>query len=80
MNLLITVHLFQRKCVKMTEMGDLMMALSRKKKQEAKAEELKNEVKLLKRRHDATLDRERKLKEDINSGELKPATAYRLPL
>ena len=64
----------------MTEMGDLMMALSRKKKQEAKAEELKNEVKLLKRRHDATLDRERKLKEDINSGELKPATAYRLPL
>ena len=67
-------------CVKMTEMGDLMMALSRKKKQEAKAEELKNEVKLLKRRHDATLDRERKLKEDINSGELKPATAYRLPL
>ena len=82
MNLLITVHLFQRKSgvSKMTEMGDLMMALSRKKKQEAKAEELKNEVKLLKRRHDATLDRERKLKEDINSGELKPATAYRLPL
>ena len=64
----------------MTEMGDLMMALHRKKKQEAKAEEMKNEVKLLKRRHDATLERERKLREDINSGDLKPATAYRLPL
>ena len=57
-----------------------MMALHRKKKQEAKAEEMKNEVKLLKRRHDATLERERKLREDINSGDLKPATAYRLPL
>ena len=57
-----------------------MMALSRKKKQEAKAEEMKNEVKLLKRRHDATLERERKLRDDINSGDLKPTTAYRLPL
>jgi len=57
-----------------------MMALHRKKKQEAKAEEMKNEVKLLKRRHDATLERERKLRDDINSGDLKPATAYRLPL
>ena len=64
----------------MTEMGDLMMALHRKKKQEAKAEEMKNEVKLLKRRHDATLERERKLRDDINSGDLKPSSAYRLPL
>ena len=64
----------------MTEMGDLMMALYRKKKQEAKAEEMKNEVKLLKRRHDATLERERKLRDDINSGDLKPSSAYRLPL
>ena len=57
-----------------------MMALHRKKKQEAKAEEMKNEVKLLKRRHDATLEREKKLRDDINSGDLKPTTEYRLPL
>ena len=63
----------------MTEMGDLMMALHRKKKQEAKAEELKNDVKLLKRRHDATLARE-KMRDDINSGKVESSTAYRLPL
>ena len=64
----------------MTEMGDLMMALHRKKKQEAKAEELKNDVKLLKRRHDATLAREKKMRDDINSGKIESSTAYRLPL
>ena len=64
----------------MTEMGDLMMALHRKKKQEAKAEELKNDVKLLKRRHDATLAREKKMRDDINSGKVESSTAYRLPL
>ena len=64
----------------MTEMGDLMMALHRKKKQGAKAEELKNDVKLLKRRHDATLAREKKMRDDINSGKVESSTAYRLPL
>ena len=57
-----------------------MMALHRKKKQEAKAEELKNDVKLLKRRHDATLAREKKMRDDINSGKVESSTAYRLPL
>lgn len=50
--------------------GDIMMKLHRKKEEQAKAEQLKNEVKLLKRRHDATLDRERRVREDINAGAL----------
>jgi len=48
--------------------GDIMMKLHMKKEEQAKAEQLKNEVKLLKRRHDATLDRERRVIGDINAG------------
>jgi len=60
--------------------GDIMMKLHRKKEEQAKAEQLKNEVKLLKRRHDATLDRERRVREDINAGTVGPLSSYRLPL
>ena len=52
----------------MTDYGDMMMALHRKKEQEKKAEQMKNEVKLLKRRHEASVKREEKIKDDINSG------------
>lgn len=64
----------------MTDYGDMMMALHRKKEQEKKAEQMKNEVKLLKRRHEAGVKREERIKDDINSGSVGPISSYRLPL
>ena len=49
--------------------GEQMLALHRRKEKEKEADKLKNEVKLLKRRHEANLKRDEKIREDINSGE-----------
>lgn len=56
------------------------MGLHRKKEEERKGAELKNEVKLLKRRHDANIKRDDQIRADINSGTRAPAASYRLPL
>lgn len=64
----------------MADFGDVLMAMHEKKENQKKAKELKNEVKLLKRRHRAGLKRNADIIEDINADTVRPSSCYRLPL
>jgi len=56
------------------------MQYNKKKKEEKSLEDLKKNVKLLKRKRDALEERENRLRDDINSGSVREASSYRLPL
>ena len=64
----------------MTDFGDILMEFDAKNKKEKEFEELKQGVKTLKRRRDAMLERETKIREDLNSGVVGNSSNYRLPL
>ena len=48
--------------------GEILMQYNKKKKEEKSLEDLKKNVKLLKRKRDALEERENRLRVDINSG------------
>jgi len=56
------------------------MEFDAKNKKEKEFEELKQGVKILKRRRDAMLERETKIREDLNAGVVGNSSKYRLPL
>eukprot|EP00092_Neocalanus_flemingeri_P056583 GFUD01067098.1.p1 GENE.GFUD01067098.1~~GFUD01067098.1.p1 ORF type:complete len:291 (-),score=71.71 GFUD01067098.1:193-1065(-) len=64
----------------MADFGDILMDFDAKSKKESNLEKLKQDVKSLKRKRDAMLDREIKIRNDLNSGTVQNAATYRLPL
>jgi len=64
----------------MADFGDVLMDFDAKSKKEKNCEKLKQDVKSLKRKRDAMLEREIKIRDDLNSGSVQDASNYRLPL
>eukprot|EP00092_Neocalanus_flemingeri_P036758 GFUD01040018.1.p1 GENE.GFUD01040018.1~~GFUD01040018.1.p1 ORF type:complete len:306 (-),score=87.80 GFUD01040018.1:77-946(-) len=64
----------------MADFGDILMDFDAKSQKEKNLEKLKQDVKSLKRKRDAMLDREIKIRDDLNSGTVQNASVYRLPV
>ena len=64
----------------MADFGDILMDFDAKSNKEKNLEKLKQDVKSLKRKRDAMMDREVKIRNDLNSGTIQSAANYRLPL
>ena len=61
-------------------MDEALLALNKEQVREREMKDLKTEVRVLKRRRQALTDRENRIQEDLNRGELGPASSYKLPL
>eukprot|EP00092_Neocalanus_flemingeri_P103460 GFUD01132414.1.p1 GENE.GFUD01132414.1~~GFUD01132414.1.p1 ORF type:complete len:291 (-),score=78.79 GFUD01132414.1:151-1023(-) len=64
----------------MADFGDILMEFDAKSQKEKNFEKLKQDVKSLKRKRDAMLERETSIRNDLNSGNIQSAATYRLPL
>jgi len=64
----------------MADFADVLMEYEEENRKEKGLEKLKQDVKLLKRKRDALLDREVKIRRDLNSGNLDSSSSYKLPL
>ena len=61
-------------------MDEALLALNKQQVKEREVKDLKKDVRILKRRRQALTDRENRIQEDINRGELDPVASYKLPL
>ena len=61
-------------------MDAALLALNKEQVREREMKDLKTEVRVLKRRRQALTNRENRIQEDVNRGELGPASSYKLPL
>ena len=61
-------------------MDTALLALHEKIKKEKEIGKVKKDVRMLKRKNEALTNRDQKIREDINRGELGPLSSYRLPL
>ena len=64
----------------MADFGDVLMEFEEKSSKTKQLEVLKNDVKLLKRKRAALLQREVQFRSDINAGSMKSPDRYKLPL
>ena len=64
----------------MADFGDVLMEFEASNRKERNFEKLKQDVKYLKRKRDAMVERENKIREDLNSGNVGNSSKYRLPL
>lgn len=64
----------------MPDFGDVLMEFEAGSRKENEFDKLKQEVKYLKRKRDAMLDREQKIRNDVNAGNVGNTSKYRLPL
>jgi len=64
----------------MADFGDVLMEFEEKSSKTKQLEVLKNDVKLLKRKRTALLQREVQFRSDINAGSMKSPDGYKLPL
>lgn len=62
------------------DFGDILMEYNRKSKEDKKVDELKMDVKRLKRKRDAMAERNNTIRNDINSGIVNEPSHYKLPL
>jgi len=61
-------------------MDEALLAWNEKNKKEKEVQNVKKEVRILMRKRLALINRENKMKEDINNGKFGPPSSYRLPL
>jgi len=64
----------------MADFGDVLMEFEASNRKERNFEKLKQDVKYLKRKRDAMVERENKIRDDLNSGNVGNSSEYRLPL
>ena len=61
-------------------MDEALLALNKEQVKEREMKDLRKDVRILKRRRQALTERENKIQDDINRGELGPLSSYKLPL
>ena len=61
-------------------MDEALLAFDEKLKKEKDLQNVKKEVRLLKRKRQALVDRENRIQEDLSKGQLGPVSSYKLPL
>ena len=61
-------------------MDAVLLALNEKQVKEKEMKDLKKDVRILKRTRQVLTDRENKIRSDINRGEFRPISSYKLPL
>jgi len=64
----------------MPDFGDVLMEFEAGSRKEKDFDKLKQEVKYMKRKRDAMVDREQKIRDDVNAGTVGNTSKYRLPL
>ena len=64
----------------MPDFGDVFMEFEAGSRKEKDFDKLKQEVKYMKRKRDAMVDREQKIRDDVNAGTVGNTSKYRLPL